>query len=407
MSARPAASRSPIDRDPPPMPVAPAVDPDEERLTRLELSLMTEPGHPRLAALVTTHGAVATREWIHAADGPSSPTWRTALGRDLRSRAEQLLTSAVGTDRRWVCPGDDEWPTPLDDLVHVESLQDRGGVPLGLWVRGPHRLASLGDAVAVVGSRACTEYGARVAGDIGADCADRGTAVVSGAAFGIDAAAHRGALALGGVTVAVLACGVDVAYPNAHERMIERIAAEGLVVSELCPGTRPSRVRFLARNRVIAALATGAVVVEAARRSGALNTLHWASRLGRVTMGVPGPVTSTTSHGVHQVIRDGGALLVTSGSEVAEAVGPLGSDTVAWVSGERRLTDDLSPDELAVLEALPSRRAAGVATIAADAHVGFETAMAMLGRLLYAKLAVRTGDGWRLSPEATQALRAP
>ena len=147
---------------------------------------------------------------------------------------------------------------------------------------------------------------------------------MSGAAFGIDQAAHRGALANRGPTVAVLACGADRAYPAAHRNLIDYIADVGLVVSEAAPGCAPTRIRFLARNRVIAALARGAVVVEAAVRSGALNTASWAAGLGRAVMGVPGPVTSAPSAGVHQLIRARDALLVTSGEEVLEAVGPVG-----------------------------------------------------------------------------------
>src|SRR5262245_16967789 len=307
------------------LPSAATSTPAEERLARLELSLVTEPGHPRLADLVATVGPVEARERIREGDDAIPPAWQAAMSRDVARRAEDLLREAEDADHRWLCPGDDAWPERLEDLAHVEDLQDRGGMPLGLWVRGSTKLLTTDRSVAVVGARACTEYGAQVAGDIAADCADRGIAVVSGAAFGIDAAAHRGALALRGATVAVLACGVDMAYPTAHQPMLERIAREGLVVSELCPGARPSRVRFLARNRLIAALATGTVVVEAARRSGALNTLNWASRLGRPTMGVPGPVTSSASAGVLQVIRDGGRGLGPGGNAVGEVGGPLGS----------------------------------------------------------------------------------
>src|SRR5690606_5132201 len=156
-------------------------------------------------------GAVEIRDRLRSGDLPGPKAWRAGWQRDIHGRAEQILETADGSDRRWVCPGDVEWPEQLDDLVHVEALQDRGGVPLGLWVRGPHALNSLRQVVAVVGARACTEYGAQVASDVGADCAERGVAVVSGAAYGIDAAAHRGALAVRGLTVAVLACGVDVA----------------------------------------------------------------------------------------------------------------------------------------------------------------------------------------------------
>ena len=151
---------------------------------------------------------------------------------------------------------------------------------------------------------------------------------MSGAAFGIDQAAHRGALANRGPTVAVLACGADRAYPAAHRNLIDYIADVGLVVSEAPPGCAPTRIRFLARNRVIAAVARGTVVVEAAVRSGALNTASWAGGLGRTVMGVPGPVTSAPSAGVHQLIRARDALLVTSGEEVLEAVGPIGTFTL-------------------------------------------------------------------------------
>ncbi|HEU0288876.1 MAG TPA: DNA-processing protein DprA [Nocardioidaceae bacterium] len=393
------------DSIPPALPAAGTSSAAEQRLARLELSLVTEPGHPRLADLVGAIGPVETRERIRVGGDGIPPSWHAAGRRDVAQRAEELLADSEQRDWRWVCPGDDGWPERLDDLAHAEELQERGGVPLGVWLRGRAELASMDRSVAVVGARACTEYGAQVAGDIAADCVDRGIAVISGAAYGIDAAAHRGALALRGPTVAVLACGVDLAYPTAHQAMLDRIAGEGLVVSELCPGSRPSRVRFLARNRLIAALASGTVVVEAARRSGALNTLNWANRLGRPTMGVPGPVTSSASAGVHQAIRDAGAVLVTGGDEVAEVVSPLGSDTVGWKPGERRLTDGLAADELAVLEAVPLRRAAGIATVAAEAHVDMATAITVLGRLLCSGLVERTGDGWRLSPQTVEALR--
>src|SRR3954447_15859043 len=174
-------------------------------------------------------------------------------------------------------------------------------------------------SVAVVGSRSATTYGAAVAGDIAATLGAAGHTVVSGAAFGIDNAAHRGALAAQGPTVAVLACGVDRAYPAAHRPLLDYIAEVGVVVSEAAPGCAPTRIRFLARNRLIAAFGQGTVVVEAAIRSGALNTASWTTELRRVLMGVPGPVTSAPSAGVHQLVRSRDALLVTSGQEVLEA----------------------------------------------------------------------------------------
>ncbi|KIF67740.1 hypothetical protein HY68_02335, partial [Streptomyces sp. AcH 505] len=189
---------------------------------------------------------------------------------------------------RFVCPGDQEWPSQLDDLG--------AAAPIGLWVRGGPdlRLWAL-RSVAVVGARACTPYGAHMAAGLGAGLAERGWVVVSGGAFGVDAAAHRGALAAGGATVAVLACGVDVVYPRGHAELIARIAEQGLVIGELPPGDHPTRSRFILRNRVIAALTRGTVVVEAQYRSGSLVTARSAQRLGRHTIGVPTPLSGRTA----------------------------------------------------------------------------------------------------------------
>ena len=160
-------------------------------------------------------------------------------------------------------------------------------------------------APGVVGSRASTAYGEHVASDLSEGLCRRGVAVVSGAAFGIDGAAHRAALAADGCTVAVLAGGLDVPYPAGHSSLMYRIRAAGLLVSEYPPGIRPARHRFLARNRLVAALSGATVVVEAGLRSGAANTAAWARALGRVVCAVPGPVTSSASAGCHALIRGG------------------------------------------------------------------------------------------------------
>ena len=253
------------------------------------LSRIGEPGDPRLTDLVHELGGETVLGSLRdqAAD--------RELGADLAERLEAVdpareLDRASTQGIRFVVPGDEEWPTALDGLAHAPHLHERGGVPVGLWCRGPLRLDEATEsAVAVVGSRSATTYGADVAADIAATLARASWSVVSGAAFGIDQAAHRGALANRGPTVAVLACGADRAYPAAHRNLIDYIADVGLVVSEAPPGCAPTRIRFLARNRVIAALARGVVVVEAAVRSGALNTASWAAGLGRAVMGVPGP----------------------------------------------------------------------------------------------------------------------
>ncbi len=256
-------------------------------------------------------------------------------------------------------------------------------------------------AVAVVGARASTEYGNEVAGDIAADLAEAGVTVISGAAYGIDAAAHRGALAVRGPTVAVLACGADVTYPRGHDALLGRIADQGLVVSEAPPGDHPTKVRFLARNRLIAALASAVLVVEAAWRSGALNTLNWAGSLQRPGLAVPGPVTSALSAGVHHAIRERRADLVTSGAEVRDVLAPLGTPAVpgasGWGLGERRPDDGLDPVARAVLESLPATGAVPTATAAAAAGTSEAAALRVLGGLLATGLVERTGDGWRFA----------
>jgi DNA processing protein len=386
----------------------------EEEQARLELSLVGEPGDPRMATLVDALGAVETRRAVVAGLpqlGDVSARWRDRLVGEAPARARQLLADArAGASAhrlRWVCPGSAEWPARLDDLTHAEPLQRLGGKPLGLWLRGPLSLAVVTEqaSVAVVGARAATSYGISVAGDIGAWCADRGCTVVSGAALGIDVAAHRGALAVGGPTVAVLACGVDVAYPRAHDALLARIATDGLVVSELSPGTTPTRARFLARNRLIAALSAGAVLIEAAHRSGALNTLNWAGRLGRVTMGVPGPVTSSASSGVHQLIRDGGAQLVTGGDEVLELVAAVGTHTTGVPRGPETLLDLLPESAGSVLETLHPRTCLGASTIASRAGIAIGDAMRELAALRAAGHAESTAEGWRLTRDAARALK--
>ena len=265
---------------------------------------------------------------------------------------------------RFVVPGDLEWPSQLADLeLRSGEGQRRAVPPLGLWVRGPHDLrTSVLRSAAVVGTRAATGYGSRVAADLGSGLSDRGWTIVSGAAYGIDSAAHRGALVAGGVTVAVLACGVDVAYPRGHQGLLDRIGEEGLVVAELPFGAHPTRGRFLDRNRLIAALTPGTVVVEAAHRSGAINTTTWARRMGRPVLGVPGPVTSPLSAGVHREIRERGATLVGHAGEVVAELGQLGealSEAAAAAeaagvasAAARRAHDGLAPAELRVLDAL-------------------------------------------------------
>ncbi len=359
----------------------------DDRHARAALSAVVEPGDQQIGRLVCAHGAPAVLAAI--ADGsllvPSLRHYRTRLS--LVSAAAEL-ESALQRGIRFVSPADREWPSQLDDLGEAR--------PLGLWVRGDDlRLAAL-RSVAVVGARACTAYGEGVAAEIAAVMAERGWTVVSGAAYGIDAAAHRGALTVGGATVAVLACGVDVSYPRGNDSLIARIAAEGVIVSELPPGATVTKTRFLERNRVIAALTRGTVVVEAAARSGSLSTAGRARTLSRHVMAVPGPVTSAASVGCHELVRLKGASLVTSGEQVIDLVGLLGLDAAPEARGEEREHDALSAPVLRVLEALPTRQYLGVESIVVRAGLDVPTVLLGLAELHTRGLAQTDERGWRL-----------
>jgi DNA processing protein len=213
-------------------------------------------------------------------------------------------------------------------------------------------------------------------------------------------------LGAGGLTVAVLANGLDVDYPSGHRALLHRIAEEGLIVSELPLGARPSRSRFLARNRMIAGLAKGTLVVEAALRSGATNTVSWTNEMDRPAMGVPGPVTSAASAGVHQMIRQTKAEFVASPSDVVEMLSPIGEGLSPHRSGEVFNRDLLELRTAEVLEAVPSGRAVGVATIATRAGLAIDQTLAELGSLLLTGHVERSGSGWRLSRAERRAIAA-
>jgi DNA processing protein len=310
---------------------------------------------------------------------------------------------------RIVTPGDDEWPPQLDDLrrisIDTTKRADRDVYPpLCLWLRGPLRLDdAVTRSVAIVGSRASSPYGNHVALELAYGLAERAWHVVSGGAYGIDAQAHRGAMAGGGLTVAVLACGVDRPYPMAHANLFDRIADDGLLLSEWPPGADPFRHRFLVRNRVIAALTRGTVVVEASARSGAKQTANRALQLGRRTMAVPGPVTSAMSVGTHQLLRLLETRLVTSAAEIVEEVGLIGDDLAAVERGPARDHDRLDPEVAQVLDAVPQRNALGAGQIAASAGVGIRIAIQALPLLEANGFVVGEGGRWRIAPDRRQS----
>ena len=372
---------------------------EQERLARVVLSRIGEPGDPRLTDLVHELGAERVLGSLRQQADEGE------LGADLAARIDGVdpareLERASAMGLRFVIPGDSEWPAPVDELAHAPHLHERGGVPVGLWCRGPLPLDQAAqEAVAVVGSRSATTYGGEVASQLAAVLAQASWTVVSGAAFGIDQSAHRGALGAGGPTVAVLACGADRAYPSAHRGLIDYVAEVGLVVSEAAPGCAPTRIRFLARNRLIAGLARGVVVVEAAVRSGALNTASWSAGLGRTVMGVPGPVTSAPSVGVHQLIRARDALLVTSGEEVLEAVGPMGLFTLTDPREPESARDRLAAWERQVLDAVPVVRSADPRSVARTAGLSLARTEEGLRSLHRAGLVEHALGRWRLADD--------
>jgi DNA processing protein len=372
----------------------------DERLARAALTRLTEPADLRVARALAQVGAVRLHDDIVAHQAEHGLLADAAVRLETAD-PQRELEQAERRGVRFVIPGDAEWPVQLDDLAHAEPVSDLGGVPIGLWVRGPLRLDELADSTAIVGSRTSTTYGEHVAREVAAGVARAGHCVVSGAAFGIDQAAHRGALALDEPSVAVLACGVDRPYPTAHRSLIEHMAQVGAVVSELPLGCAPLKVRFLARNRLIAGLTRGTVVVEAAIRSGALNTAGWAESLSRPVMGVPGPVTSAQSQGVHHLVRRGAASLVTGPDDVLEVIGGIGDHLLEPPREAERPRDRLTRRHHRVLEAVPVHQPAALASIAATAGVALLEVQTALTYLASRGFVVDTGNGWRLG-EATR-----
>ena len=358
----------------------------DDRWARAALSRLAEPSDAEVHGLVASVGPLETVHRIHEGVGRLSRFAARVAALD--TERDRAIAATVGA--RLLVPDDEEWPARLDDIELP---------PWCLWVRGP---LHLGDAVersvAVVGSRTATSYGEQVAADLSAGLATRGWTVVSGAAFGIDGSAHRGALAVDGATVAVLAGGIERPYPAAHSALIKRIAQHGLVVSEVAPGSAPMKSRFLSRNRLIAGMTRGTVVVEADLRSGSRNTVRHAIDAGRPVGAVPGPITSMASSGCHQEIRDGRAALVTSAEEVIDLVGDLGADACEPLHGPVLSGDGLSLLDAAVLEAVPFRVGADLDRLVvatAQPAIGIRAA---LGRLERADLVTESEGRWRKRP---------
>lgn len=390
----------------------------EEQIARAALARLLEPTDNLGLALVAATGPV---DALRIATGAATCGQRQhrALLEVMAANGHRMRTDALSqaidrwrarvdtlaplrdleTVRRFggtlLIPESDWWPQALGDLQLEE--------PLCLWVRGenPVPIPSQDRVVAVVGSRDSTNYGDEVTGGLAAGLVARGYTVVSGGAYGIDARAHRGALKLAREdhalpTLSVLACGVDRYYPAGNEGLFREIAQRGLLISEVPPGSSPTRYRFLQRNRIIAALSSVTVVVEARWRSGALSTAHHAANLGRVVGAVPGSVLSVNSAGCHRLLRDGSAICVTDAAEVAELTGPLMLDAGTKVDSPPSMHDGLAVEDLLLLDALPVRASSTVDKLATVAGLSVTGVLAGLSRLETDGLAQRGDDGgWR------------
>lgn len=327
--------------------------------------------------------------WEHLLRG--GPNVPEPLRERLRNTdASAFARRGIDAGGRIVVPGDPDWPGVLDDLGLL--------APWALWVRGNAPMTVFdARAVAIVGARACTSYGRDVASEFAHGIASAGTAVVSGGAYGIDAAAHRGALAAEGVTVAVLSCGIDMAYPAEHTALLERITERGLIVTEAAPGSHPTKPSFLVRNRLIAALAYGTVVVEARLRSGSISTYAHARALHRLLMAVPGPVTAAESAGTNLLLQQD-AQLVTNAREVLGLVKPLGSVALEDPVAPSSEWDTLTREQQHVYECLPARRALRVDQLQGQAPLFLSgmALMAALAGLAARELVTELDDGtWR------------
>ena len=300
-------------------------DREEDLLARIAISRAVEPGDRRLAALLVertaTELAAHPETWLF--EGEQYRLRAGSLGSS--GSASRVLEVALAAGITPIIPGDEHWPAQLADIEAADPLAP--AQPLMLWARGDVSLLA-SPSLAITGARASTAYGERITAEIADHAAQRSVTVLAGASYGVDGAAHRAALTAGGKTVAVLASGVDRAYPAGHRELIERIADDGCVVSETLPGTAPTRWRFNMRGRIIAALASAVVIPEAGVRSGALSVAQLAHGMARPVGAVPGPVTSAVSAGCHMLLQQGTARLVADGADVLDMLDDEGGELI-------------------------------------------------------------------------------
>ncbi len=385
-----------------------------EEAALIAWSAMAEPADDAAGALVAAIGAADALAWVRRGARSLSAAAAALHGRCTRETAEAAVLAHERWERRLgvgdephfrrahavgaviLTRGAPGWPSALSSLGTSE--------PFALYVRGSIDLdAAWGEGVAIVGARSSTAYGSHMAAELASGLAVTGRAVLSGGAYGIDAAAHRATLAAEGATIAVMAGGVDRLYPTGNDALLRAVTDAGAVVSEVPPGFAPHRSRFLTRNRLIAA-ATATIVVEAAFRSGALSTARHAAALLRPIGAVPGPATSPSSAGCHALIRDGIAVLVTRVDDVLELV----ESATQWAGREVAQTDAHGergtelpdrpsfeyPADRAVYD-VTSSRAVPIDRVAERAGLAWSDATAAAGRLELRGLIERGNGGWK------------
>jgi DNA processing protein len=269
-----------------------------------------EPGHFFWSAEISVHGPLKVLESILSASYPAEKT--KGIASSIRvAEVGQILYEIEKAGAKFLTPEHEHWPEGVNQLVNP---------PIGLVVKGDSTCL-ITDSLAIVGSRKPTNYGANVASEFARGFSDLGWTIISGGAYGIDSYAHRATLQANGRTIAVLATGIEVAYPKSNQKLFDEMSAHGALISELMPNESAMPSRFLVRNRLIASIAKATLVVEAAYKSGSLRTAHDAAELLRPVMAIPGPINSAMSQGCHRLISERAAELITSVADAAEFIG--------------------------------------------------------------------------------------
>ena len=280
-----------------------------EREARAILFANIEGGSTFWAREIYSQSALTVYEGIVA--GNYDPIkFEKTIGRVRNADSSEILERIEKSNIDFLTPADPTWPEQVDELA---------APPIALTVKGDSSIFAL-PSLAIVGTRNPTPYGMRIASDFAAGFVDREWAIVSGGAYGIDTHAHKGAVIAEGVTIAIVATGLDINYPAGNSRLFEQILENGAIVSEVMPGVHAIPARFLTRNRLIASLSKATLVVEAAFRSGSLRTARDAAELMRPVMAIPGPINSPTSEGCHRLIGERAAEIVTSVPDAMEFV---------------------------------------------------------------------------------------